>query len=351
MKLAHGYQQENYIMAKMTAKAEPTAPAMAEAAIQQDLFLCAPGRWPVKDDLASMAIPLFSLQKQRDTRIRTYKRGNASVKVIPSAVGSATVFDKDLLIYVVSQMVAAHNEAREISRTVQINTIDFLNATERGDGRESFEHVIGMLRRLKGTTIETNIPTGDVVQTKGFSLIDSYEILNSKSRKAKIQSEDGKLSIVEVERPLTFAITVSEWFFNAIASFEVLTLDQSYFRLEKPYERRLYELARKHCGGQVFWSIGLDLLAEKLGQPPGELFRIRALVRESILGKRLPEYHVALNTATSPHQAVFYTRDSARLTAELARTKKFDWFHELQRHDNSDTWEGKKADKPDIADV
>jgi plasmid replication initiation protein len=44
---------------------------------------------------------------------------------------------------------------------------------------------------------------------------------------------------------------------------EVLTLHRDYFRLRKPLERRMYELARKHCGKQDEWVISLELLKEK----------------------------------------------------------------------------------------
>ena len=46
---------------------------------------------------------------------------------------------------------------------------------------------------------------------------------------------------------------------------EVLTLHRDYFRLRKPLERRMYELARKHCGKQDEWSISLELLRKKCG--------------------------------------------------------------------------------------
>jgi plasmid replication initiation protein len=45
--------------------------------------------------------------------------------------------------------------------------------------------------------------------------------------------------------------TLSDWVFNAVAAREILTLSRDYFRLRKPLERRLYELARKHCGQQA----------------------------------------------------------------------------------------------------
>jgi len=50
-----------------------------------------------------------------------------------------------------------------------------------------------------------------------------------------------------------------------IESQNVLTLSRRYFQLRKPMERRLYELARKHCGVQRVWRIELDKLQHKTG--------------------------------------------------------------------------------------
>jgi len=52
---------------------------------------------------------------------------------------------------------------------------------------------------------------------------------------------------------------------DAIENNHVLTLSREYFFLRKPLERRLYELARKHCGSQKEWRISLDSLREKCG--------------------------------------------------------------------------------------
>ena len=54
-------------------------------------------------------------------------------------------------------------------------------------------------------------------------------------------------------------ITLSDWVFDAIENNHVLTLSPTYFQLRKPIERRLYELARKHCGKQTKWEIGLGV--------------------------------------------------------------------------------------------
>lgn len=89
-------------------------------------------------------------------------------------------------------------------------------------------------------------------------------------------------------------VTVSDWFFNALIGKEVLTINREYFRLRKPLERRLYELARKHCGKQPEWKIGLENLRGKCGAlSPLKYFRYQ--LREIIRTDHLPDYRIALD--------------------------------------------------------
>jgi plasmid replication initiation protein len=67
-------------------------------------------------------------------------------------------------------------------------------------------------------------------------------------------------------------LRLSDWLYNAILGREVLTLNRHYFRLSGGLERRLYELARKHCGHQVKWTIGVDLLHKKTGSTAMRVF-------------------------------------------------------------------------------
>ena len=61
-------------------------------------------------------------------------------------------------------------------------------------------------------------------------------------------------------------ITLNDWMFRAIVKDRrVLTIDNGYFRLTMGLKRRLYELARKHCGHQERWVIALPRLIEKCG--------------------------------------------------------------------------------------
>src|SRR5699024_7175965 len=111
-----------------------------------------------RDDLASMEHPLFAL-KAGDKKIRTYERNGYSVQVQPGAFGCATIHDKDIWLFCISQLVAAQNEGREISRTVRFTAHELLVATNRNTDGRAYEQFGNALARLRQTTIETNIKT------------------------------------------------------------------------------------------------------------------------------------------------------------------------------------------------
>jgi hypothetical protein len=92
-------------------------------------------------------------------------------------------------------------------------------------------------------------------------------------------------------------IKLSDWVFNAIKGEEVLTLHPDYFRLSKPLERRVYELARKHCGKQPSWQISLETLFKKSGSQ-GQVKRFRHMVKNIARHDHLPDYHVTLDETT-----------------------------------------------------
>lgn len=285
----------------------------------------------IKDDLASMEHSLFSLSKTGDTKVREWRRGSKFARIIPSGEGAATIYDKDLLLYVASQIVEAKNRGLPPSRTVAVDTNKFLKWASRGDGRASFERVVGMLRRLRGTTIETNIPTGGFVQTKGFSLIDDYLITSEHTRTALHATVRGRAEEMNVSRVLGFNVTISEWLYKALLNFEVLTIHESYFQLSRPIDRCLYALARKHCGAKALWKINIDLLADKVGTRQ-QRFKFRDELRKTIKSDVLPEYRMALDTAAKPDDVVFYTRDAYRLSKELRDSNLYGWFSGLERH-------------------
>jgi plasmid replication initiation protein len=45
-------------------------------------------------------------------------------------------------------------------------------------------------------------------------------------------------------------LRLSDWLYSAVLACEVLTLNRDYFRISGGLDRRLFELAREHCGSQ-----------------------------------------------------------------------------------------------------
>ena len=72
--------------------------------IQRDFFIADISDAAPKDDTASMEHPLFAL-RAGDKRIRTYERGNYKVEIQPGPYGRATIHDKDVWIYCISQLM------------------------------------------------------------------------------------------------------------------------------------------------------------------------------------------------------------------------------------------------------
>lgn len=204
-----------------------------------------------KGDRHSMEHPMFSLSKTPDRSIRDYKYGDYSVTITPSVLGAATIWDKDVLLYCSSQITDALNRGHEVSRRIKVDSYAILKAAERGTGGQSYDQLMEALKRLEGTRITTNIKTAGFRESRGFGLIDSWAIADTHPKTGRV---------VSVE------ITLSEWFFRALVSREVLTFNREYFQLKGGLERRLYELARKHCGKQKKgWSISLVKLFKKSG--------------------------------------------------------------------------------------
>ena len=270
----------------------------------RDFFLADMFDYALKDDGATMEAPIFTLSTKPDLSIWqwTSKDGNKSIKVAPSVLGRATQHDKDVLIYVVSQLTEALNRGREDAkhRVVRFTVYDFLVTTNRGVGGDDYERLQEAFERLRGTSITTDITTGGQRVKEGFGIIDRWKIIEK-------APDDERMVAVEV--------TLSEWLYNAVSAFEVLTIHPDYFRLRKPLARRLYELARKHCGHQTSWVIGLELLRDKSGSK-SKIKEFRRMVRAIEADDSLPEYRLVLG---NDDKVTFYVRDGARLSRGITK--------------------------------
>lgn len=264
----------------------------------RDFFLCDMFDCAIKDDGASMEAPIFTLATKPDLSIWNWqsKDGSRSVEVYPSVKGRATQFDKDVLIYVISQLTEGMNQGRADAgqRVVRFRVYDYLVTTNKAVGGKEYSRLQAALERLRGTSITTDIRTGGKRVKEGFGIIESWKIIE--------KSPDD-------ERMIAIQVTLSEWVYNAVQAHEVLTINRNYFRLRKPLERRLYELARKHCGNQAMWAIGVELLCEKCGSK-AELKEFRRAIKIIILADTLPDYRMALDS--DKDQVLFYIKDTKK---------------------------------------
>lgn len=269
---------------------------------KDDDFFIAPmlDNLPVKDDMATMEHPFFTLQTQKDMRRLSYRNGEVSVDIVPSIEGLPSIFDKDILLYCSSLIMSEVNNGRIPPKTLRISIHDFLIATNKSSsiGGYAYERFKSGLERLKGCMIKTTVKTGCMAQVQGFSMIDSFQYIEGSRVKDRL---------VAVE------ITLSDWFYNSLIAKEVLTINKDYFRIRKALDRRIYEIARKHCGDQQRWQVRLDSLHQKTGSI-SHLRRFRFNMKQLAASNHLPDYILEYK-----EDIIIFTN---RISERISRTPK-----------------------------
>ena len=235
---------------------------------------------PFKDIMAGMEHPLFTLSMKKDMRVLRYENGPSSVEMQPGYHGLPNLMDKDILLYCASVFMDKINQGEIPPPTIRLTFHDVMIATNRDTNKRGYDSLKQALNRLTGCMLKTTVKTGKTEQGEMFHLLEKAKYLESTRVKDRI---------IGVE------ITLSDWLYNALVAKEVLTIDRNYFRLRKPLERRLYEIARKHCGRRREpWAIGLEKLHIKTGST-SPLKRFRFNVRELEKSSHLPEYSLSFN--------------------------------------------------------
>ncbi|MBL4571585.1 MAG: replication initiator protein A [Gammaproteobacteria bacterium] len=245
---------------------------------QKDMFICDVQDAALKEIMPGMEHPFYSLSKKPDTKIVRYDHGENWLEITPSVKGRATIYDKDILIFATSQIMAKVNEGLEPVSRIRINCHELLKFCNRGTAGKDYERLVAALDRLAGTRISTNITSGDTETYTNFGLIDEGSVKRTRGL-------DGRIKWVELK--------VSDWVFDAIKNKAVLTLNPAYFRLRQPTARRIYEIARKHCGRKNSFIISLSILQKKAGSvaPERDFKRtLLAIMKSQILPDFIIEF-------------------------------------------------------------
>lgn len=375
---------------------EKMAKRLPDRYADRDFFLADIVGASVKDDIHSMEHPLFSLAKGKDTKVRHYEHNGNSIEIKPGSDGMPTIWDKDIIIFLCSQMLEALNRKRPDARerVVHFRAYDYFVATNREASGASYDRLQAGLDRLASCRIKTNIVTGALVSARAvlFGLEEEAESsllthlsgwgMDARAARSKAdlmtviedgqETEEGLIDVMicdqfvdgaaldvvlkqypqikvlmastsdsaprgvnvirkpvrpadlrkrlielldlpntpqavikenfgiidrwkiiersqDDSRMVAIEIEMSKWLYNAVQSKEVLTINRDYFRLSGGLERRLYELARKHCGHQPEWSVSIDTLHKKAGSS-GNIRDFRRMIKAIVAGNELPEY-------------------------------------------------------------
>jgi|TARA_B100000519_G_C14258826_1_gene446492 plasmid replication initiation protein len=289
---------------------------------QKDFFVLDIADVVPKDDTASMEHPIFSLATKPDHRHLSYRSGDNKLDIIPSGRGLPTIFDKDILIFCISQLMHMKNQGQEIGKRVRFSARELMMATNRKTGGVEYQRLEDAFIRLGGTQFKTDITTGGKREVRLFSLIESGS--------GFVFKDDDRMRLDYCE------VILSDWFMRAIEAKEVVTISPDYFRLRRPLERRLYEIGRKHCGNQKRWHIGIEKLQAKTGSN-APLKKFRMNLRQIIDEDHTPFYRLEL----TPDDLVIFRPRSAKdeieagiiipewaeeKAREIARDKGWDYY-------------------------
>ncbi|MFT8479373.1 replication initiator protein A [Gluconobacter oxydans] len=248
---------------------------------EADLFVDSLVDAPLKDDRALMEFPFFSIQKQPRMEPLIYDDGRTQIRIEPGPKGLATIWDKDVLLYIISIINDRIERGTPVEKTVRFAAHDLLRVTGRGTGKRSYELLLDALHRLRSTNIITSIESASERERRGFGWIETWRVVERKLG-------SGRMVMAAIE------ITLNDWMFRALVKDRrVLTINPHYFELESGLGRRLYEIGRKHLGNQSEWKISLEKLANKIGTSRELRFFKRDLLKVINSGE-IPDYLISI---------------------------------------------------------
>ncbi len=197
-----------------------------------------------------MAWPFFSLSKPKRLKpIKfTSEKNDIQIKVSGnSEYGIANIYDADILLWACAQVRHQYeNTGKKPPRTVEFLPSRLVKQTGRKWGGQTVEGLKKSLQRMASTLIETSIRTEHIKEARGFHWIENYRT-----------EEDRKTG--DPSGP--WSITLSEWLYEGILQDQnLLSLNPGYYAITSGLEKRLYQIARKHGGSQI-WGVHISMKA------------------------------------------------------------------------------------------
>ena len=248
-------------------------------------FLDSPLHGKVRGEQSIMDFPLFSLAKRPQMEAMTYESNGVKIEIRPSPNGIATMWDKEILIYVLSLMCQHLGKTDEVMNIFTFNAHDFFRATGvTRPSKRDYDRFIEALGRLQGTQIRTNIKTGSL-GTKGF-----FSWFAEAQAMTKATARGG-------EQLMPVRVQLCDWLVRAVSRDKrIYNYHNDYFRLG-PIERRLYELAHCYCRDDEA-EIPLEALAAKIGST-APMRSLKLQLKKIASENKLPEYGIEVREIVS----------------------------------------------------
>ena len=227
----------------------------------------------LRDAIDLMAWPCFALGKQpRHMPIHHEYRGDfMRAAPVAAGLGLATIWDADLLIWAVSQLVEAHDRRLSVSPVLMVSGFQVLRFIGRGAGRTQYRQLAAALDRLAGSAVETSIGASLAAPAR-FRWIERW-----------VRTDGGLM------------ITMPDWLLAVVIERRrVLRIDPAYLRLTGGIARWLWRLLRRHAHEKsTGWEISLLALHARSGslaRPTDFVADLRRIARANAL----PGYRLSL---------------------------------------------------------
>lgn len=255
--------------------------------LQPDLFvLDSPLYGKVHGERSVMEFPFFGLSKKAMKQRIVFEQGNVKIEVRPSDTGLATIYDKEVLLYIASLMLAKIERGEDVEQEFTFTAHDFLRVTGASSSARSYVRLLEALTRLQGTQVMTNIKAGGTGERSWFSWLE-------KAQGDYVVGPNGE------DRLKLIRVRLCDWLYRAILKERrVLCYHRDYFKLG-PIERRLYEVARSHCETSGHFNIGLEELRLKVGCTDN-IAKFKFTLKRIVESDMLPEYRVCFTEMVEP---------------------------------------------------
>ena len=265
---------------------------------QIDLFIASATDVSPKEHQDLMSRCWWNLAKQKRTAPIEHTFGDSWVKVSGDPkYGIATIFDNDVLLFAISQLMYNLNHGMKVGRKFGFTGYEFYEFTgkKRKSGK-GYTDLWASLERLHHTYVETNIRQGNKKRHHSFVWLSDIK-----------QTYDGK-------RHTGYEITLPEWLYESVVNDKfVLTLDDGYFDLRGGLERWLYLFARKSSGySKDGWSESIESIYRKSGSRT-TLKEFRRSIKRIFLKGDLLGYKIGLGSDIRGRQELFFPRKTDKL--------------------------------------